>query len=297
MVSVADEFKTEILPLHNADFREVSGRLAAVLRWMKSREEIKPIVETLERTGRGEELLRESSLHQPPKAATNAEIAAVGLAMMRACQDGDDFFAMAYLNASALDGHHSHQAHSDAALKRYIQPLINYVLRDLGQRQPATLVVPVPAAITESLQRFHRDYPDSSRVGFVMMRFGDTAAHARIEDAIRDALKAHGFLGLLAKDKDYHEDLYPNIQTYLHGCHFGVAVFERVESNEFNPNVSLEVGYMLAQRKPVLLLKDQTLQALQTDLVGKLYKSFDTYDPAASIPPRVEQWLKGKEMI
>ena len=95
---------------------------------------------------------------------------------------------------------------------------------------------------SDSLQRFRSDHPDPRRVFFIMMRFGDTSAHQGIEEAIKAVLKTYGFTGLLARDKEYHEDLYPNIQTYMHGCSFGIAVFERIQSDDFNPNVSLEVG-------------------------------------------------------
>jgi nucleoside 2-deoxyribosyltransferase len=85
--------------------------------------------------------------------------------------------------------------------------------------------------------------------------------------------------------------------TYLYGCGFGIAVFERIEAEEFNPNVSLEVGYMFALNKPVCLLKDRTLKTLHTDLVGKLYKTFDPQDPIKTIPDEVTQWLSDKEII
>lgn len=51
---------------------------------------------------------------------------------------------------------------------------------------------------------------------------------------------------------------------------------------------------MLALRKPVCLLKDRTLTALHTDLVGKLYKEFDPLDPIATIPNELSRWLKDK---
>ncbi|MCX5713215.1 MAG: hypothetical protein NT033_00025 [Candidatus Omnitrophica bacterium] len=89
--------------------------------------------------------------------------------------------------------------------------------------------------------------------------------------------------GLRADDKCYHDDLFPNILTYLWGCSIGIAVFERLEADEFNPNVSLEVGYMRALGKPICLLKDKTLRTLQTDLIGKLYTPFDPQNPEGSI--------------
>jgi hypothetical protein len=83
----------------------------------------------------------------------------------------------------------------------------------------------------------------------------------------------------------------------LHGCGFGVSVFERIQQDNFNPNVSLEVGYMLALKKRVLLLKDQTLKALHTDLVGRLYRPFDVLDPGKTIPPQIEGWMEDKGLI
>ena len=66
-----------------------------------------------------------------------------------------------------------------------------------------------------------------------------------------------------------------NILTYIYGCRFGIAVFERIEDEAFNPNVALEVGYMMGLGKPVCYLKERTLRTLHTDLVGQLYSEFD----------------------
>jgi hypothetical protein len=154
-----------------------------------------------------------------------------------------------------------------------------------------------PIAIQESLARFKDDYPDQNKVAFIMMQFGKTKAHEEIVKAIKSALDSHDIRGFKADDKQYHDDLLANVQTYLYGCGFGIAVFERIEADDFNPNVSLEVGHMLAMKKPVCLLKDQTLQTLQTDLVGKLYKEFDPLDPGKTIPDEISKWLSDKEIV
>jgi len=154
-----------------------------------------------------------------------------------------------------------------------------------------------PIEIQNSLARLKHDYPDPAKVAFIMMQFGETAAHDEIVKAIRKALESHGISGVKANDKEYHDDLFPNVMTYLYGCGFGIAVFERIEAEEFNPNVSLEVGYMLALRKPVCLLKDKTLKTLHTDLVSKLYKTFDTQDPGETIPDEISQWLSDKGIV
>ena len=170
-------------------------------------------------------------------------------------------------------------------------------LRDVlesGQQQP---LLSVPAAISESLQQFGSDHPRPKEAAFLMMRFATTKAHQQIVSAIRAALAKYNLRVLRADDKQYHDDLFSNIQTYMHGCGFGIAVYERIEQDDFNPNVSLEVGYMSALGKPVLLLKDKTLRVLQTDLIGRLYRVFDPLDPEGTIPAPVEKWLQDKALV
>ena len=73
--------------------------------------------------------------------------------------------------------------------------------------------------------------------------------------------------------------------------------FERIEEDDFNPNVSLEVGYLLAMQKPTCLLKDKTLRTLPTDLVGKLYKEFDPQRIDSTIPKQLKRWLTDRKLI
>lgn len=80
----------------------------------------------------------------------------------------------------------------------------------------------------------------------------------------------------------------------MHGCGSGIAVFERLEEENFNPNVAFEVGYMLAMKKPVCLLKDRTLTTLHADLMGKIYKEFDPQNPSKTIPAVLSRWLADK---
>lgn len=129
--------------------------------------------------------------------------------------------------------------------------------------------------IQDSLKKYKTDFPLSKKTAFIMMRFGDTAQHAKIFEAIRTALMKNGIIGLRADITSYHEDVYYNILTYLHGCDFGIAVFEVIEDPKYNPNVAFEVGYLKALGKPVCLLKEKTLERLHTDLIGKNYSQFD----------------------
>jgi len=151
--------------------------------------------------------------------------------------------------------------------------------------------------LTPFIERFRIDHPDAQQCGFLMMKYEGTPPHNRITKVVRETCSRHGIKALRADDKRYADELLPNVRTYMHGCSFGIAVFERLIEDDFNPNVSLEVGYMMARGKPICLLKDSTLTSLQTDLVGRLYESFDTQNPEESIPPVLDKWLEDKGII
>jgi hypothetical protein len=141
------------------------------------------------------------------------------------------------------------------------------------------------------IARFKQEHPDPTTCGFVMMRFRSTTLHEQIYHTIQECCQQHGLVALRADEKDYSDDMLSNIRTYMHCCGFGIAVFERLETNDFNPNISLEVGYMMAMGKPVCLLKDITLTSLHTDLVGRLYKQFDTQRVSRTIATALKEWF------
>jgi len=146
--------------------------------------------------------------------------------------------------------------------------------------------------VSPYLNRFRLDHPDPNKCAFLAMKFEKTRLHEEIVRAIREVCGQHGIQVLRADDKQYSSQLWLNVQTYMHGCNWGIAVFERLTDNDFNPNVSLEIGYMISQGKHVCLLKDSTLPYLQTDLMGHLYDKFDTQNPLTSIPPVMDKWIK-----
>lgn len=163
-----------------------------------------------------------------------------------------------------------------------------------AQETPPTLL---PPELLPAVSRFRHEHPDPSRVGFVMMSFHETRLHHSILRAIKAVLATNGLEAVRADERAYSDDLFANVRTYMYGCGFGIAVFERLTVEDFNPNVSLEVGHMVAQLKPVCLLKDKTLRTLPTDLVGRLYQVFDPQDPEGTIPVVLERWLRDKGII
>lgn len=151
--------------------------------------------------------------------------------------------------------------------------------------------------IASGIEKFRKDYPSSQKTAFIIMQFGTTPAHNKLVEIIKESLKKHDIIGLRADDKEYMDDLYPNVKVYMHACDFGIAVFDRLTADDFNPNVSLEVGYLFGMGKNVLLLKDKTLKSLHTDLTGKLYKEFDPQNIEDTLPDQIQKWLSDKGII
>lgn len=150
--------------------------------------------------------------------------------------------------------------------------------------------------IERQVRALKEDSPRGRRRAFLMMSFATTPVHEEIAAAVRDTLGEHDIVTLRADEHEYHDDLLLNVLTYVHGCDFGVAVFERLASAEFNPNVAFELGYMMALGKPVCLLKDASLPTLAADLSGKLYRRFDPDDIPASVGAALGARLRARRL-
>ncbi len=161
----------------------------------------------------------------------------------------------------------------------------------------STLAQAHPPEIAMSIDRLRERYPDPKKVGFLIMRFAAAKPFGRIVEVIQKTAEEHGLKILRADAHEFHAGVLENVRTYLHGCGFGIAVYERIETEEPNANVGLEVGYLMAMNKPVLLLKDKTVDTLQADLAGKLYKPFDPHDPENTIPAQLTKWLEDYGII
>lgn len=139
------------------------------------------------------------------------------------------------------------------------------------------------------LERFK--VPDSNL--FLMTRFRETDHHSEISRAISDSVHAFGLELVKADDTNWPAlTLWERVQFCLQACRLGIAVFETIDEEDFNPNVSLELGYMLAQNRACLLLKEKRLKKLPTDLCGHLYKEFDSRNITDTILSQVADWFQ-----
>lgn len=138
------------------------------------------------------------------------------------------------------------------------------------------------------------DYPIADLNVFLMMRFIRGEQYTRVVECITQTLQRYGLYALRADDRTYKDQLWENVRAYMGACRYGIAIFEDIDKRDFNPNISIELGYMLGTKPPlsVLILKERRLESLPTDILGHLYKEFDAFHIQETIEPAVRQWLR-----
>jgi hypothetical protein len=176
---------------------------------------------------------------------------------------------------------------------RQLQPIIDFIGRFQSKSEPTG------SRHEQALARLYQSSPYEKNV-FIMTPFRQDARYRDTIQCIRDALEKKQLKGWLASDLSLNPQLWDNVETFLIGCKFGIAVFTHDDTRKeaggtdtvFNPNVSIEVGYMLARSKPVLVLKDKNLARLPSDMVGFLYHDFDLDNAPISIQTIVHRWVE-----
>jgi hypothetical protein len=146
-----------------------------------------------------------------------------------------------------------------------------------------------PNPYQDQIDRYKRD---ADRNVFVMMRYKNDGLLSSIWEAISNCLRDNGLNPVLAKNKLLHPQLWDNILVCMEYARYGIIVFEDVDgTKEFNPNIAIELGYMLARGRPCLILKDRSIKAMPTDIAGRVDEPFDSHNPATSIPEAIQGWL------
>ena len=128
-------------------------------------------------------------------------------------------------------------------------------------------------------------------VVFVIMPFRDECN--QVFSIIEEVFGNMGFKVIKASDKEFCDDLWSNVQVYLNCCKVAVSVFHYDDNIEFNPNVAIETGYMMAKPndKYICILKDTRIKTLPTDFLGKLYKEYDM-NSLSILKQQLYDWIK-----
>lgn len=146
---------------------------------------------------------------------------------------------------------------------------------------------------TKEEERFYEIYGKNSI--FIIMPFH--SEYDIIYTTITKYFKTKGITAVRASEIEFSENLWENIKVYLESCNTAIAIFTKESNNAFNPNVALEVGYMMSKGCKICLLKDNRLEKLPSDLIEKLYKQYDSSDIENSIPPLLESWCRDNHII
>ena len=127
---------------------------------------------------------------------------------------------------------------------------------------------------------------------FLMIRFREAAQYEKIAQALSKVLAQYSLTLVRADYLQHHDELWANVRECMNSSSYGVAVFEHITEASLSPNVSLELGYMLAKGKRCLLLKEKRIPSLQADLVGHLCHEFDSDNISESVDGEVRKWLR-----
>lgn len=150
-MSLREELTTRASVLEHANCKQVTIWLAKLLRWMNEQPEIKPVLQDLKLSG---PVYQRLNLGPHPQARpeallaveTEKDLAAVGLAMMELCampRGRDEFHQIAHsFGLEVPPGVTLPQNHlRDTAMKQYVQPLLNYVMKHLPEDTQAGVAV------------------------------------------------------------------------------------------------------------------------------------------------------------
>lgn len=153
-----------------------------------------------------------------------------------------------------------------------------------------------PPALLGPLHEFLTEFPFERNV-FGMTRFPGSATDEEL-DPIAPALERaaevcgrHGLVFHLASDRSIVDDLWPNVAAHMWGCRYGIAFFEARTERGLNYNLNIEVGSCLVLGRRLALLKDHSLEAMPTDLVGHIYLGVDLDDPD-TVSEALEDWIE-----
>ncbi|WP_298510817.1 hypothetical protein [uncultured Kordia sp.] len=122
----------------------------------------------------------------------------------------------------------------------------------------------------------------SGKIGFLIRKFENRPDRNQLVELVKDCFLEKGLKIVDALEYTFHIQLWENIKTYMEHCSFGVVIIDNLTpktDNNFNPNTFLEIGYLLALGKPILILLQNSLeQKIPTNIKAFIYTTFDSQD-------------------
>ena len=144
------------------------------------------------------------------------------------------------------------------------------------------------------MTNFEKEF-GTRKMGFLIRKFEERDDRNRLVNTVRETFRQKGFTIVDASEKTLHPEAWGNVREFLEHCSFGVIIIDNLSpyTAGFNPNVFLEIGYLLALKKNILILIQNSLaQTLPTDIKPFIYTSFDSQDlETASLKNNIIKWI------
>lgn len=143
----------------------------------------------------------------------------------------------------------------------------------------------------EKIEKFLEKKPFDANV-FIIVRYADQTQP--LVKAIKETVANFQqgditFVPIIANEHSITDDLYNPIACLL-CCRYGIVIFDSADKlPEINPNVAYELGFMHLLQRKCLLLKDKNLKSLNSDILQKLYISYDSVETAKM---ETQKWLQ-----
>ena len=138
---------------------------------------------------------------------------------------------------------------------------------------------------------------EGKKTAFIIMKFSRDERFNKALDIIKSKLAEYDIVGIRADEEQFASTIWENIKVYMDNADYGIAIAESVEDQYINSNVSVEIGYMLALKKKVCLLKEKSLDKLHSDFAGIIYKEFDIDNVEESLPKALEKWMRFEKIV
>jgi hypothetical protein len=135
------------------------------------------------------------------------------------------------------------------------------------------------------------------KTAFIIMKFSKDERFNKALEIIKSKLAEYGIIGIRADEEQFASTIWENIKVYMDNADYGIAIAESVEDQYINSNVSVEIGYMLALKKKVCLLKEKSLDKLHSDFAGIIYNEFDIDNVEDSLPKTLEKWMRFEKIV
>lgn len=108
-------------------------------------------------------------------------------------------------------------------------------------------------------------------------------------DEIRQAVNEHGLVLHLASDGNARDTLWENVVTYMWACKYAIVLMDSADGS-LNSNVLIEIGGMLMTGRRCAILRDESVPAMPSDLVGHIYKPTKLADHGGTVAV-IHEWI------